>query len=31
MKSVFFLSFTAQPRPASNGVSFGVMSEPQAR
>ena len=25
------LSFTAQPSPAWNGLSLGVMSEPQAR
>lgn len=31
MKSVPSFSFTAQPSPASNGVSLGVMSDDQAR
>jgi hypothetical protein len=31
MKGRFDFIFTAQPSPASKGVSFGVMSEDQAR
>jgi hypothetical protein len=31
MNGAFFRSLTAQPSPASKGVSFGVMSLPQAR